>query len=581
MRREEAKKILRRLIQHAAFANRKAEEELQKRLVDARTALLSALVKKQQQQRQHEQLVLQNKTNNFVPDSDRHVVLNTIIGGTADTSGTSTSSAEATTSTPVADSETWHDHMWTVLLQTGTSGRTDNIEDTSNEDVTLSRVRASIIRRLKHQVLHPNTSTTTPDSANSTTKDDPSTDDDCCVSIVQSMVGHCFHSVDLIDKALKYYSHGSFIDTNVIMKLVTKKFLSSYPTAALKDWKKMKSTVPLLSRAGIVFDRQDLLLLSSQNVLDPFLFGSATDSLTNGSSVDSENVSLSENLFSPGLVAATEDSTRPASFDIALFLKWAFSLSDIVGLQAYRLVTELIHHFLCHELATLLEVDVMCLQELDPSFHLGIHKSASASANAFSASLARSAQANMSSFRTQQSSSSNPLSPTSNGNSQTAAGDGILNGHFVYTESVGSLSPCELSVTLVVRVRELLRSSFIKTDRQSKVQVGDSLFTSLNVSADLFLSLLSSSAFSEFELETCKLQAVDLRGLSTNALTMFFCNIYNALIVHGTIVYAARGAPGSTLYERSSFLKNFKYNIGGHLYSALDVSASFLCLFIS
>jgi len=455
----------------------------------------------------------------------------------------------------------------------------------------------------------------TPPSADNNDK----IDDDCRNSLWQTMLGHTYDKLELddSDKALEYYAQGSFADAKVVMNLVAKKFLSVYPTLNLKDWKSTKSSVPLLSRAGIVFDRQDLIFLSSHNILDTFLFGSAPDSMSNGSFVDSDAVdrlSLTSNssMFSPinekvstnhssnnqnSIISEEAGQTttqqRP-TLDILVFLKWAFSLGELVGLQAYRLVTELVHHFLCQELATLLEVDIMCLQELDPSFHLGLHKTVSAFVN--SASLARLEAAGGNSYTNSNGNNGNSLnssmrmnsynsstrqstgggvhsSPHTNGSQkQFATIDGVLNDRIVYSEAVGSSTPCELSVTLMVRVRELLRSSFIKTDQQNKVCVGESQFTSLNVTTDLFSTLLQSSAFSEFELETCKLQAVDLRGLSINALTMFFCNIYNTLIAHGTIVYSIRGAPGSTLYERNNFLKCFKYNIGGHLYSALDVS---------
>ena len=63
--------------------------------------------------------------------------------------------------------------------------------------------------------------------------------------------------------------------------------------------------------------------------------------------------------------------TTPPSFQVIDFLKWAYDLGDIVGLQAYRLVTELIHNYLCQTLAVLSNVSVDEL-ELDPTCQLGI-----------------------------------------------------------------------------------------------------------------------------------------------------------------------------------------------------------------
>lgn len=47
----------------------------------------------------------------------------------------------------------------------------------------------------------------------------------------------------------------------------------------------------------------------------------------------------------------------------------------------------------------------------------------------------------------------------------------------------------------------------------------------------------------------------------------FFVNVYNALIVHGTV---ALGAPASLL-KRLSFFGDVRYRIGGHAFSANDI----------
>jgi hypothetical protein len=52
----------------------------------------------------------------------------------------------------------------------------------------------------------------------------------------------------------------------------------------------------------------------------------------------------------------------------------------------------------------------------------------------------------------------------------------------------------------------------------------------------------------------------------------FFINIYNALIVHGTVVW---GSP-SSLLKRLSFFGDVCYNIGGHRFSADDIEHGIL-----
>ena len=95
---------------------------------------------------------------------------------------------------------------------------------------------------------------------------------------------------------------------------------------------------------------------------------------------DSKRYSLNsvDSLASVGLeklhhTLASGDDTYPTtpSFQVIDFLKWAYDLGDIVGLQAYRLVTELIHNYLCQTLAVLSNVSVDEL-ELDPTCQLGI-----------------------------------------------------------------------------------------------------------------------------------------------------------------------------------------------------------------
>ena len=68
----------------------------------------------------------------------------------------------------------------------------------------------------------------------------------------------------------------------------------------------------------------------------------------------------------------------------------------------------------------------------------------------------------------------------------------------------------------------------------------DNLLT-LKVTPDLFDTLLNTSAFSEFEYETCQLQLISLDGLNVNELTVFFGNIFNTLILHAIIINAKKG----------------------------------------
>lgn len=70
--------------------------------------------------------------------------------------------------------------------------------------------------------------------------------------------------------------------------------------------------------------------------------------------------------------------------------------------------------------------------------------------------------------------------------------------------------------------------------------------------------------FLEYVNASAELQAVSLSDLGRRERIAFFINIYNALIVHGTIV---REVPDNLL-KRLSFFSSLKYNIGGHDFSA-------------
>jgi hypothetical protein len=84
------------------------------------------------------------------------------------------------------------------------------------------------------------------------------------------------------------------------------------------------------------------------------------------------------------------------------------------------------------------------------------------------------------------------------------------------------------------------------------------------------------SAFKKFELESCQLQKIDINQLQANEKLLLFTNIYNMLVVHSSIV---RGSPGQSILERTSFMRSSKYNIGGYIFSLIDVSLVELFLF--
>lgn len=93
----------------------------------------------------------------------------------------------------------------------------------------------------------------------------------------------------------------------------------------------------------------------------------------------------------------------------------------------------------------------------------------------------------------------------------------------------------------------------------------------LKINPAMVDELSNTSAFRAFELQCCQLQKVVLdENMSIKQRVLFFCNVYNTITVHALIV---KGSPGNNLLERSAFMRSSKYNLGGIMYSLLDVSS--------
>lgn len=83
-----------------------------------------------------------------------------------------------------------------------------------------------------------------------------------------------------------------------------------------------------------------------------------------------------------------------------------------------------------------------------------------------------------------------------------------------------------------------------------------------------YINILHARYFSFCVFTPRAQQKVEPTGLTINERVQFWCNIYNTITVHAII---SKGSPGSTLLERSAFMRSSKYNIGGILHSLLDV----------
>lgn len=84
--------------------------------------------------------------------------------------------------------------------------------------------------------------------------------------------------------------------------------------------------------------------------------------------------------------------------------------------------------------------------------------------------------------------------------------------------------------------------------------------------------LAKSDAFRQYALSSAELQCVDIQSLTTDERLAFFINIYNALCLHGHVVF---GAPTNFL-KRISFFRGMAYRLGGLDYTLDDIEHGIL-----
>lgn len=89
----------------------------------------------------------------------------------------------------------------------------------------------------------------------------------------------------------------------------------------------------------------------------------------------------------------------------------------------------------------------------------------------------------------------------------------------------------------------------------------------------LFDGLLLTSGFKSFELQISQFQRVNISNLNENQRLLFFFNMTCMLTVHGLIY---KGSSGSRLLERLAFMRACKYNIGGTIFSVMDMEHGIL-----
>eukprot|EP00602_Paraphysomonas_sp_CaronLab_P003946 CAMPEP_0185018462 /NCGR_PEP_ID=MMETSP1103-20130426/1172_1 /TAXON_ID=36769 /ORGANISM="Paraphysomonas bandaiensis, Strain Caron Lab Isolate" /LENGTH=1414 /DNA_ID=CAMNT_0027548275 /DNA_START=447 /DNA_END=4691 /DNA_ORIENTATION=- len=146
--------------------------------------------------------------------------------------------------------------------------------------------------------------------------------------------------------------------------------------------------------------------------------------------------------------------------------------------------------------------------------------------------------------------------------------------------TMSASKPCELSIQLLNSLREMLRAS--RPESQDNMEGEPSPLSAMNHLAGLHRlnltdkqreALCTSSAFRSFEVQSCQLQMVDIVSMDDNTKTVFFSNMFNVITVHGLIV---RGYTGNGFYDKCNFMRTTKYNINGQIFNLLEIEHTIL-----
>eukprot|EP01041_Mallomonas_annulata_P008002 gene8002-16380_t len=316
-----------------------------------------------------------------------------------------------------------------------------------------------------------------------------------------------------------------------------------------------------------------------------------TTTSNNNNNNNNNNNSISINTNRSQEVSSVSTRTGMSTAEVTEFLFWALTIGPLIGLQALRLITELMHRSLTRRVGLELATG-MTAQRFDEMTIADAMSLPDSGGNGNGNHLV---DEELTSFRrdlahgvlSRRRGASSADAPTfswvqSSVTSGTSSDSDVLN-EVVHCISAVSSQACELSVQLLTKLREILRATWESSSNSSNGSSGNSQHRSspplshvhgkIRIHPSLFRSISSSSAFRTFVIQSCQLQKVSLSALTVDQKTLFFCNIFNTIIVHAIVT---KGLPGSGFYDRIAFMRSAKYNIGGHLFSLFEIEHAIL-----
>jgi hypothetical protein len=150
----------------------------------------------------------------------------------------------------------------------------------------------------------------------------------------------------------------------------------------------------------------------------------------------------------------------------------------------------------------------------------------------------------------------------------------ILNETFICKRLNTDASAVELSIHLLQRLKEVLKAyAQGPTGNSNWKKRTNNGMLKIKIVPEAMQEIQRLSAFKKFEAESCQLQRIELNNLNVNERIVLFVNAFNTLMIHSCIV---KGNPGANLLERTAFLRSARYNIGGHIFSLLDIEHGIL-----
>lgn len=207
------------------------------------------------------------------------------------------------------------------------------------------------------------------------------------------------------------------------------------------------------------------------------------------------------------------------------FLIWATGCGDIVKIQAFQFISELLHRRLSRLSGENMDArGIMSRRTMSTTgiTALGSSSTAEHMVRAFS-----------------KPSTGRGSSSGRNGNLELARPD-VLNEMYLCSEQ--TTDPCGLTVMLMQRLLEIIRSVCKKEFNRDEDQrtyesaSADQKFSILRVRLrePVRNAVMASAEFRLFEMMTCELQKVDVSGLDDDHKTLFFVNLFN--IITGKLI---------------------------------------------